>query len=147
MLKVDLDEIKRKIRKLKRAERAIRGQDNRTPHARFVWGRWFDLGDSAEGKAKYTLPVLAAMSPKQYKAAIDEYFAQVYFELYRENGIVDAGSYDPGVLARLGLSYDAGEEDIKRRFRELAKIHHPDVGGDAARFIELMRGYEELMGR
>jgi len=41
----------------------------------------------------------------------------------------------------------AGAEDVKRRFRELARQTHPDAGGDAARFIELMEDYRKLTGR
>jgi len=34
---------------------------------------------------------------------------------------------------------------VKKRFRELAKIYHPDVGGDAVKFIELMTLYRRLI--
>lgn len=36
-------------------------------------------------------------------------------------------------------------EDVRRAFRESAKEHHPDVGGDAERFKELRGAYEELL--
>jgi DnaJ-class molecular chaperone len=34
--------------------------------------------------------------------------------------------------------------EIKKRFRELAKQYHPDLGGESERFIDLMDVYEEL---
>jgi len=45
----------------------------------------------------------------------------------------------------LGLSADCSIDDIKRRFRELAKKYHPDCGGDSERFIELIGVYEQLI--
>jgi curved DNA-binding protein CbpA len=47
----------------------------------------------------------------------------------------------------LGLRSDADENDIKKKFRELAKKYHPDAGGDAAMFIELMDDYKKLIGK
>ena len=55
-------------------------------------------------------------------------------------------AYPPQTLALLDLPYDSGYADIKKRFRELAKKYHPDTGGDADKFIELMRAYEALAG-
>lgn len=44
-------------------------------------------------------------------------------------------------LATLGLEKTATLVDIKARWRELAKIHHPDVGGDAAEFERYQKAY------
>ena len=52
--------------------------------------------------------------------------------------------YDPQLLALLGLPPYAGIAEIKQRFRALAKQYHPDYGGDAERFIELVGVYERL---
>ena len=46
----------------------------------------------------------------------------------------------------LGLSPAATRADIKRRFRELAKRHHPDVeGGDAKLFVRVKKAYDDAM--
>jgi hypothetical protein len=47
-------------------------------------------------------------------------------------------------LKLLGVSSDAGKEDIRRAFYALAKQNHPDTGGDEAMFRELMAAYRNL---
>jgi DnaJ-class molecular chaperone len=46
----------------------------------------------------------------------------------------------------LGVSPDAGAEEIKRAYRQLARRYHPDISGDdrGAVFKELTRAYEVL---
>ena len=46
----------------------------------------------------------------------------------------------------LGLSEGAGHEEIRRAFHALAKQHHPDKGGDVAKFRDLMSAYRFLSG-
>ena len=142
------DELKRRIRKLKHAEKIIRFQGNQQNDSMLVWNSFFDLRGSSTCSARYTLSALVAMSRDEYRRVVDEYFAHVYYELYKENGITDAGTitYNPAILAQLNLPFNASREDVKRKFRESAKIHHPDVGGDSAKFIELMKIYETLTG-
>lgn len=45
----------------------------------------------------------------------------------------------------LGISPDASKEEIKKAFRKLAHIHHPDKGGDEKKFKEINNAYTELM--
>ncbi len=44
----------------------------------------------------------------------------------------------------LGVSKDASKADIKKAFRKLSKEHHPDKGGDEAKFKEISEAYEIL---
>ena len=44
----------------------------------------------------------------------------------------------------LGVGADASEEDIKRAYRTLAMKHHPDRGGDQAKFQEIQEAYSVL---
>ena len=120
---------------------------NRPSNKSLIWHRFFDLNDSPKDDSKYSLKKLAAMSREEYKAVVDEFFSYVYYEFYMENGLIYAETYDPAVLARLDLPPYADERVIKARFRELAKKYHPDSGGDAAQFVELMKTYKELTGK
>jgi molecular chaperone DnaJ len=46
----------------------------------------------------------------------------------------------------LGVAADAGADEIKRAYRQLARRYHPDISGDdrGVAFVELSRAYEVL---
>lgn len=44
----------------------------------------------------------------------------------------------------LGIQPNASAEDIKKAYRSLAAKHHPDRGGDTAKFQEIQKAYETL---
>jgi len=46
----------------------------------------------------------------------------------------------------LGVGADAGADEIKRAYRQLARRYHPDISGDdrGVAFVELARAYEAL---
>src|SRR5687767_13248495 len=46
----------------------------------------------------------------------------------------------------LGVSQDAGADEIKRAYRQLARRYHPDISGEerGGAFIELARAYDVL---
>ena len=152
-----LDEIKRKLRKLKKLEIRIRFEGsfraaNYSPDAvlkgsriKLVWDDFFHLGDKGDQRAKYGLTELAAMDREEYKNVVDEFFFNVYYRYYTENGITGSHLYDPEILDWMGLPPDATSEDIRKRFRELAKKYHPDTGGDSRDFIMLMENYRKLV--
>ena len=138
-------ELKRKLRKLKKFENTVRLQNSIGENIPLVWDKYFNLHETGKSTALYTLSELVVLDKDEYKTVIDEFFARVYYEVYVHKGIIDAPIYDPVLLEKLGLSAVANEADLKKKFRELAKKHHPDTGGDAEKFIELMKVYKELM--
>ena len=48
-------------------------------------------------------------------------------------------------LSVLGLPPNATPQQIKRRYRSLAKRHHPDRGGDQRQMQRIIAAYEFLM--
>lgn len=48
-------------------------------------------------------------------------------------------------LAVLGLPPNATPQQIKRRYRALAKRHHPDRGGDQQQMQRIIAAYQYLM--
>ncbi|HOP10649.1 MAG TPA: J domain-containing protein [Oscillospiraceae bacterium] len=144
---MDIAEVKSKLRKLKRLECTLRNSGQLKNCPVLVWDNFFDLSENGQKvkKARYDAIALCALNREQLKAVIDEYWAFVYGELFQENLIQGRLFYDRDALIQLGLPFDSDETAVKKRFRELAKIYHPDVGGDAAKFIELMNLYRRLI--
>lgn len=166
-----MDDIKRKLRSLKKLEIKIRfggafhavnfdvpsgkhrpessGKNGFYPSRKpdkvlLVWDDLFCLDGGSSRKAKYSLEEIASMDKEEYKNAVDEFFFRVYYKYYTENGITGSNLYNPDILSWMGLPPDAGSEEIKKKFRELAKKYHPDTGGDESKFIELMDKYQKL---
>lgn len=140
-----LDALKRKLRRLKQVERAIRFQHRpEPPNSRLVWDVFFSTRAAPRSEVKYPLEMLAGMDREALKAVFEEYFYRVYYQNYAENGLRPADVYDPHLLGLLGLPAHAGLAEIKQRFRELAKRHHPDLWGDSEDFMALMDVYERL---
>jgi len=54
----------------------------------------------------------------------------------------DHVEYNPYEI--LGLEPGVTEKEVKRRFRELSRIHHPDQGGDEKLFIRITKAAEAL---
>jgi curved DNA-binding protein len=46
--------------------------------------------------------------------------------------------------AALGVAKTASQDEIKKAFRKLASLHHPDKGGDTAKFQEIQAAYDTL---
>jgi hypothetical protein len=144
---MDMDELKRKLRALKRLEAQIRFKNLLTrQHKQYVWNEYFSTKNVKDGSVKYNMNNLLEMDREKLKEVFDEYFYHVYFQYYKENGITAEGMYDNTLLSNLGLPLDSSMETIKSKFRELAKKYHPDLGGDSEKFIELVRTYKKLTG-
>jgi hypothetical protein len=137
-------QLKRKLRQLKKLEIALRyGKLPPSAKPPLIWDEFFSTR-AGESSVKYPFEQLLRLDREQLKAIFEEYFYQVYFQRYAERGLKPEDVYDPKLLSLLGLPPQAGLADIKKRFRELAKKHHPDHGGDSAQFIRLMETYEKL---
>lgn len=142
-----VDQLKRKLRQLKKLEASIRFKDRAAPENRkLLWDVFFSTRVDNDVSVKYPLGRLLKMGRQELKEVFEEYFYRIYFQNYKENGLAMADVHDPQLLSLLGLPPYAGTQDIKKRFRELAKRYHPDHGGDSAKFIELVEIYEQLKG-
>jgi hypothetical protein len=141
------DQLKRKLRALKRLEASIRFKDRPAPGGRkLLWDVFFSTRAENDATVKYPLSRLLKMGREEMKSVFEEYFYRIYLQNYKENGLAMADVHDPQLLSLLGLPPYAGGQDIKKRFRELAKRYHPDRGGDSAKFIALVEIYEQLKG-
>jgi len=144
-MRQSVPELKRKLRQLKKLEIKIRFNESSLPHQpNLIWDLFFSTKTEHDSNVKYSLNHLLQMDQQSQKAVYEAYFYGVYFQYYKENGILSKDVYDPTLLSSLDLPPDTGAEDIKKKFRELAKKYHPDHGGDSDKFLELMDIYEKL---
>jgi hypothetical protein len=138
--------MKYKLRQLRKVEQAIRFKSQPgDPAHKLVWDVFFSTKPGAT-HVKYPLRKLVDMSEAEYKSVIEEFFFRIYFQSYQENGLTIGDVYEPQLLEALGLPPFAGLHDVKRRFRELARQYHPDHGGDAEKFIDLMETFNQITG-
>jgi hypothetical protein len=135
--------LKRTLRKLKQVEKRIRFGDALAERTDLVWNRFFSTNEN-ERTVKYPLHTLLAMDRQGVKQVIEEYFYYVYYQMYKEGGSTLAAAYDPMLLSTLGLPPHAGPDEVKSRFRELAKKYHPDHGGDHEQMLALLETYRKL---
>jgi hypothetical protein len=140
------DRLKRKLRQLKKLEWAIRFKDaSPSRPVSLVWDEFFSTHPTEAGAVRYPFRQLLELDHLQLKQIYEEYFYWVYYRLVQERGLQFGGVYDPRLLGLLGLPPGAGGDEIKQRFRELAKKYHPDLGGDSEKFIELTDTYKKLL--
>lgn len=146
------DDMKQKLRKLKKLEIKIRSNIfdsyekerislNQLENENLVWNTFFNLKPKSAKTVKYSMENLLSMSKDEFKDVISEYFYYVYYHCYKERGLASNPIIDEDILIQLGLPIYADSLEIKRRFRELAKIYHPDNGGDGSKFIELIETF------
>ncbi|HEY3289284.1 MAG TPA: DnaJ domain-containing protein [Anaerolineae bacterium] len=145
------DQLKRKLKELRQSEIAIRFKNRQAPNGSegLVWGEFFSTKSAGVGAARpvrFTLEALEQMSREQLSEVFSDYICFVYFQYYKEMGIPlnNGRGYDPHLLAQMGLSPLATDEDVKKRFRELARKYHPDTGGDRNQFVAMMDVYNRL---
>ena len=139
-------DLKRKLRQLKKLERKIRFHSIPAANQTLVWDTFFSTKTKREEAVRYSLQRLTQMDRNTLKEVFEEYFYRVFFQSYQEQGLLLGDLYDPQLLALIGLPPLASQQEIKQRFRSLAKKYHPDTGGDSEKFVELMDVYDQLSG-
>lgn len=140
-----INELKHKLRQLKKIELSIRFVNKPlSGREKFVWNKFFSTKDN-DTSVKYPIEKLLKLEHLELKEIIDEYYYEVYFQNFKENGMSINSLYDPNLLAVLGLHSGADIDEIKKRYRELVLKYHPDKGGDNEKFIELIDTYKKLV--
>jgi len=154
----NIDDLKRKLRALKKFEMKIRFENRKNikkgkgnsysysgnDNMELVWNSFFDLKDSAKTNAKYNIKTLSAMTKDEIKNAINEYLCHLFYCFCRENGDSYDLLTDLDLLTALGLPSYSDYEDVIKKFKELIKTYHPDNGGDAEKFLEIMKKYKNF---
>lgn len=139
-----ITQLKRKLRDLKKVERRLRFGNAEANGKDLVWNRFFSTERLDDRNVKYPLNALQPMDRAQLKCVLEEYFYCLYYEKYKDVGITLQDVFDPALLALFDLPPSAGPDDVKKRFRELAKRYHPDHGGEGEKMIEVLDTYRRL---
>ncbi|HZJ57916.1 MAG TPA: J domain-containing protein [Clostridia bacterium] len=145
---MDIAKMKRRLRGLKKFENKIRF--SHLPQGipkKYVWDEYFSTKVIHDLTVKYPILDLLKHDRQGLKEIFEEFFYSVYFQLYKDFGLDFDEIKDPTVLDHFGLAPGASVEDIKKRFRELAKKHHPDHGGRDERMIEILDAYNRLLNK
>lgn len=143
-----IEGLKRKLRELKKAEKRIRfNYEPSSTSKRYVWDDYFSTKGINDLTVKYPLWKLIRLSEQELEEIFEEYFYIVYFQHCKKNGLNFVDVYDVNALSVFGLNPRASAEDIKKKFRELAKKYHPDRGGDNDKMIELIKAYNKLINK
>lgn len=143
---MDLMDVKKKLRQLKKLEADTRFKGIQlTGKEELVWNKFFSTRSEFDTSVKYPMNYLMIVDKQEIKRIFSEFFYMVYFQYYKENGITMKNIYSSELLGMLGLPPDSTLNDIKRKFRELAKQYHPDCGGDSEKFIEMLEVYHKLI--
>lgn len=133
------DKIKRIIRNLKKAEIRIRfgsiDPANKHIYVNLVWSKFFELKRPYKGHTKYNLDQLAQMDKQELDKVIEEFYYNLFYQFINRYYSNDNAVFDPELLSKLGLPSNAGINDIKKRFRQLAKEMHPDTGEGMRRLL------------
>ncbi|MFW5813805.1 MAG: hypothetical protein ACOC6J_09215 [Spirochaetota bacterium] len=137
------DDLKRKLRDLRRLERRVRGLSDGEPTD--VWRRYFSLSDGS--RVRYPFAMLVAFDRDTRERVFREYLVALWAHSGEgARGRVteaggDASSADEQLLGMLGLGADADAADVRSAFRRLALEIHPDAGGDDSLMRELIEKY------
>lgn len=145
---MEIEQLKRRLRELKKAEKRIRfNYGSSGASKKYVWDEYFSTKEINELTVKHPLWRLIKLSKEELEEVFEEYFYSVYFQQCKENGLSLDDIYNVKVLSVFGLNPGATIDDVKKRFRELAKKYHPDRGGDNDKMIEIINAYHKLINK
>lgn len=138
----------------------------KTARRRYFWAAWwtaepnelpFRRPDASHGGARTAQDALAEAERAAGRSLslIDPYWARAWKCVLRGDPPPARPAPEPrpapldggqprSAQAVLGVSRDASAEEIKRAFQQKVLETHPDQGGDAERFREVMRAFKRL---
>ena len=111
--------------------------------APLVWTAWF--GNDSDNSAAYPMETLLGMKSSELTALFSAFTAAVILTHYGNAHFDSTKAYDHRLLKALGLPPDAGLPQIHARYRQMAKLLHPDAGGDHESFVRLRAMHDELL--
>jgi len=112
------------------------------------WANFLDNLRAAERTIFYLYRAIAEYgaetNEKAFSAAVDQFFAG--FEALPDDSVLMLGTGRRDWWDVLGVKKEASKNEIISAFRAMARVHHPDAGGDAETFKRLREAYEQAIG-
>ena len=106
------------------------------------WGReWHRLVNNRNSKSRASLTLINRTNQNDISPDNVKPCRRVQPRLSR----TEAFSLKVLQLSRNDLSSDSTNEKIKSAYKKMAKIHHPDVGGDEECFKQLQNAHEQML--
>jgi len=78
---------------------------------------------------------------KKWKEHINKHGSYFNFNF---NGFLGGLKQSTNYYKVLKVEFNATDNEVKKAYRNLAKVHHPDMGGDANKFREINEAYEKI---
>jgi hypothetical protein len=85
----------------------------------------------------------AETNAQAFGQAVDQFFAG--FEALPDDTVLMLGNGKQDWWDALGIKRAATKAEISSAFRSLARVHHPDAGGDPVTFKRLREAYEHAL--
>lgn len=110
--------------------------------------KWSDPLDNLRASQltiRYLHQAMEEYGVLQTEADVDREFARFFlpFEATPDDTVLLLGDGRASWWEVLGVDRTAGREEVMNAYRALARLHHPDVGGNEDDFKRLRAAYEE----
>lgn len=109
------------------------------------WPNWLDNLRAAQRTITFLYSALEEYGATTSTLTFDQAFSQLFsgFEATPDDTVLMLGSGKKSWQETLGVPEKPAKQEIVNAFRSLARIHHPDAGGDAETFKRLRTAYEQ----
>lgn len=142
---MNLKLLRKKLENLRRLELSLSHHGATFPAQNLIWSRFFSM--ARKDRVRYPLSFIALLDHAGRKEIFEEFLYDVFLHYFQGPSTCIDGLLDPSVLDYFGLPLDASCADVKRKFKELAKLYHPDRGGSHEKMTELLDVYGKGKGK
>lgn len=94
-------------------------------------------------RARAAFGGVAYQQQQQYQSPFEGAFNQAFGQKFGSQFNSTRTPPEPEWAKTLGVKATATKDEIKARYRVLAKENHPDRGGDPAKFAKISEAYEQ----
>lgn len=111
------------------------------------WPNFLDNLRASERAIYYLHRAIDEYGVTTNEKSLGDLFLQFFsgFEALPDDTVLMLGSGREDWWEVLGVNQNASKGEVMNAYRALAKVHHPDIGGDAEAFKRLRKAYESAL--